>query len=217
MTPHAGSVDGDPDDFDFDLSLYTNSTFFDADYSSVGIRGGESSGTKSGEEEGGQIGGLTGFPDFECFEPFRDFPPLPAFAVGDALQLGPSPTAAPNYLPITTEPPPTSKANSHRSPLSDAPRAKKQKIPPNDPPVVPAEDKRRRNTAASARFRVKKKQREQQLQETLKETVDKAQQLEERVKDLERENRWLKNLVVEKKGTGNGEEGAGPEVQPKLE
>lgn len=218
MAPHAGSVDDDPDEFDLDLSLFTNSTFFDADYGSVDIRGGEGLGTKSDGE--GQIGGLTGFSDFECFEPFRDFPPLPAFAVGDVLQLSPSSTATSNYLPITTAPP-TSQASSpssHGSPLSGGPRAKKQKTSsPDSPPVVAAEDKRRRNTAASARFRVKKKQREQQLQDTLKETVDKAQRLEERVMDLERENRWLKNLVVEKKETGNVEEGAKAEMLLKLE
>lgn len=216
MAPHAGSVDDDPDDFDLDLSLFTNSTFFDADYGSVDIRGGGNPGAKPGGEA--QIGGLTGFSDFECFEPFRDFPPLPAFAVGE---LGPSFTATPDYLPIATVPAPTSQANSptsHQSPLSGAPRAKKQKtFSPISPPVVAAEDKRRRNTAASARFRVKKKQREQQLQETLKETVDKTQRLEERVRDLERENRWLKNLVVEKKEMGSNEEGVKPEMPLKLE
>lgn len=216
MAPHAGSVDDDPDDFDLDLSLFTNSTFFDADYGSVGIRGEGNSGARS--DGGGQIGGLTGFSDFECFEPFRDFPPLPAFVVGDTLQLDPTFAATPNYLPITTAPPPTSQPNSPASsgsPLPGAPRAKKQKTSsPISPPIVAAEDKRRRNTAASARFRVKKKQREQQLQETLKETVDKTQQLEERVKDLERENRWLKNLVVEKKET---EESVKPEMLLKLE
>lgn len=218
MAPHAGSVDDDPDEFDLDLSLFTNSTFFDADYGSVEIQGGESSGTKS--DGGGQIGGLTGFSDFECFEPFQDFPPLPAFAVGDALEPIPSFGAAPKYLPITTAPPASQASSpvSHGSPLSGAPRAKKQKTSsPSSPPVVAAEDKRRRNTAASARFRVKKKQREQQLQETLKETVDKAQRLEERVVDLERENRWLKNLVVEKKETANVEEGVKPEMLLKLE
>lgn len=60
------------------------------------------------------------------------------------------------------------------------------------------EDKRRRNTAASARFRVKKKQREQALERTAKEMSQKAETLENRVKELEREIRWLKNLIIEK-------------------
>lgn len=64
--------------------------------------------------------------------------------------------------------------------------------------VAAEEDKRRRNTAASARFRVKKKQREQALEQSAKEMSDKVTQLESRINLLETENRWLKNLVMEK-------------------
>ncbi|KAI9712637.1 MAG: hypothetical protein M1812_006817 [Candelaria pacifica] len=60
------------------------------------------------------------------------------------------------------------------------------------------EDKRRRNTAASARFRVKKKQREQALERTAKEQSNKASALEARIQHLEMENKWLKNLITEK-------------------
>ncbi|KAF2840617.1 hypothetical protein M501DRAFT_1009879 [Patellaria atrata CBS 101060] len=60
------------------------------------------------------------------------------------------------------------------------------------------EDKRRRNTAASARFRVKKKQREQALEKSAKEMTEKVHTLETRVGQLEMENRWLKNLITEK-------------------
>ncbi|PNY26968.1 Regulatory protein cys-3, partial [Tolypocladium capitatum] len=60
------------------------------------------------------------------------------------------------------------------------------------------EDKRRRNTAASARFRIKKKQREQALEKSAKEMTDKISSLETRVSQLETENKWLKNLLVEK-------------------
>ena len=62
------------------------------------------------------------------------------------------------------------------------------------------EDKRRRNTAASARFRVKKKQREQALEKAAKELSDKTSALEARIGQLETENRWLRNLVTEKTG-----------------
>lgn len=61
------------------------------------------------------------------------------------------------------------------------------------------EDKRRRNTAASARFRVKKKQREQALEKTVKEAQDKHTKLEARITQLEMENKWLKGLITEKK------------------
>lgn len=60
------------------------------------------------------------------------------------------------------------------------------------------EDKRRRNTAASARFRVKKKQREQALERSAKDMSDKVAALEGRINQLETENKWLKNLITEK-------------------
>ncbi|KAL9065368.1 MAG: hypothetical protein Q9161_008271 [Pseudevernia consocians] len=66
--------------------------------------------------------------------------------------------------------------------------------------IAAEEDKRRRNTAASARFRVKKKQREQALEQTAKELENKTLQLEQRIGQLETENEWLRGLVVEKNG-----------------
>jgi hypothetical protein len=62
------------------------------------------------------------------------------------------------------------------------------------------EDKRKRNTAASARFRIKKKQREQALEKSAKEMTDKVTSLEGRISALETENKWLKSLVTEKHG-----------------
>lgn len=64
--------------------------------------------------------------------------------------------------------------------------------------VAAEEDKRRRNTAASARFRIKKKQREQALEKSAKEMTEKVTALENKVAQLETENKWLKNLLVEK-------------------
>lgn len=66
--------------------------------------------------------------------------------------------------------------------------------------VAAEEDKRRRNTAASARFRVKKKQREQALEKTAKDMSDKVNILETRIQQLETENAWLKGLITEKNG-----------------
>lgn len=60
------------------------------------------------------------------------------------------------------------------------------------------EDKRRRNTAASARFRIKKKQRDQALERQTKEMADQVAGLEKKITQLELENRWLRNLLVEK-------------------
>jgi len=71
----------------------------------------------------------------------------------------------------------------------------------DDPSRIAAEeDKRRRNTAASARFRVKKKQREAALEKSAKEMSEKLRFLEGRVGTLEMENKLLKELVTEKKG-----------------
>ncbi|BGP38645.1 hypothetical protein JCM10450v2_002595 [Rhodotorula kratochvilovae] len=69
------------------------------------------------------------------------------------------------------------------------------------------EDKRRRNTAASARFRVKKKQREQALEQTAKELRDRVALLEKEVDTLRTENGWLRSLVVDK-SVNTGRSGA---------
>ncbi|KAI9267040.1 hypothetical protein EDC94DRAFT_602074 [Helicostylum pulchrum] len=60
------------------------------------------------------------------------------------------------------------------------------------------EDKRRRNTAASARFRIKKKMREQSMEKTVREMTEKSTGLEDRVKELELEIKWLRGLLIEK-------------------
>ncbi|KAJ3007813.1 hypothetical protein HKX48_008915 [Thoreauomyces humboldtii] len=61
-------------------------------------------------------------------------------------------------------------------------------------------DKRRRNTQASARFRAKKKQREQALEKTAKEMSDRANALERRVKEVELELKWMRQLVTDREG-----------------
>ena len=68
------------------------------------------------------------------------------------------------------------------------------------------EDKRRRNTAASARFRIKKKQREQNLEKTVKEINDENSELKAKLNQMEQENNWLKNLITEKNGKPSAEE-----------
>ncbi|KAF9898965.1 hypothetical protein BX616_003407 [Lobosporangium transversale] len=64
--------------------------------------------------------------------------------------------------------------------------------------LTPEEDKRRRNTVASARFRLKKKLREQVLEQTALEQTTRAEKLEAHVRELEMEVRWLRGLIVEK-------------------
>ncbi|KAG1756764.1 uncharacterized protein EDB91DRAFT_34691 [Suillus paluster] len=71
-------------------------------------------------------------------------------------------------------------------------------------PVTAAEDKRRRNTAASARFRLKKKEREVALEKRAKELEERVTELERECEGLRRENGWLKGLVVGVTGAGAG-------------
>ncbi|KAI6036578.1 hypothetical protein BKA83DRAFT_4164855 [Pisolithus microcarpus] len=73
-----------------------------------------------------------------------------------------------------------------------------------------AEDKRRRNTAASARFRLKKKEREAALERRAKELEERVLELERECEGLRRENGWLKGLVV-------GVTGAGAAQQPQQQ
>ncbi|KAL1608941.1 hypothetical protein SLS59_002133 [Nothophoma quercina] len=69
----------------------------------------------------------------------------------------------------------------------------------SDPVIIEAdEDKRKRNQAASARFRQKKKQREQQLMETSREMQERTRKLESENESLKKENLFLKKLLVEK-------------------
>lgn len=69
-------------------------------------------------------------------------------------------------------------------------------------PVAASEDKRRRNTAASARFRLKKKEREAALEKKAKELETRVSELEKECEALRRENGWLKGLVVGVTGAG---------------
>jgi len=55
-----------------------------------------------------------------------------------------------------------------------------------------------RNTAASARFRAKKKKREESLERAAREKRERLAVLEDRIHQLETENQWLKDLILEK-------------------
>lgn len=69
----------------------------------------------------------------------------------------------------------------------------------NNADKAPAEeDKRKRNTAASARFRIKKKMREQSMEKNVREMTEKSNGLEDRVRELELEVKWLRGLLIEK-------------------
>lgn len=61
-----------------------------------------------------------------------------------------------------------------------------------------SEIKRKRNTEASARFRIKKKLKEKQMQQQARELQERLQMLEKKLKTLETENKCLKQLILEK-------------------
>lgn len=59
-------------------------------------------------------------------------------------------------------------------------------------------DKRRRNTAASARFRIKKKMKEKQMEDRIQSLNELIKTFESKTQQLEMENKLLKNLIIEK-------------------
>ncbi|KAJ7702368.1 hypothetical protein B0H17DRAFT_1043953 [Mycena rosella] len=113
-----------------------------------------------------------------------------------------------NPLPFPPLPPQEHSSDTQRSyeyPPAKRARSRKSSVSasvadsPEDPsttPVSVAEDKRRRNTAASARFRLKKKEREAALEGRAKELEGRVNELERECEGLRRENGWLKGLVV---------------------
>lgn len=67
----------------------------------------------------------------------------------------------------------------------------------NPVPYSAAEDKRRRNTLASARFRQKKKEREAAMERKARELDDRVAGLERECESLRKENRMLRGLLVD--------------------
>ncbi|KAK6463614.1 hypothetical protein DFJ63DRAFT_329362 [Scheffersomyces coipomensis] len=59
-------------------------------------------------------------------------------------------------------------------------------------------DKRRRNTAASARFRIKKKLKEKQMEHRIFSLNELIKEFEIKIQQLEMENKLLRNLIIEK-------------------
>lgn len=88
---------------------------------------------------------------------------------------------------------------------------KPQATPRQMTPLTAAEDKRRRNTAASARFRAKKKEREAAMERKAKVLEERLVELERECENLRKENGWLKGLVVGAT-TGDGVDLAGLEM-----
>lgn len=123
---------------------------------------------------------------------------IPTLAQLFAASPGAAATHSANFsLPDKTSPPASKRARTNKSSItSDTPEPEPESPIDNSTPANAAEDKRRRNTAASARFRLKKKEREAALEKKSKELETKVNELEKECEGLRRENGWLKGLVV---------------------
>jgi len=105
-------------------------------------------------------------------------------------------------------------ATSGESTFQGFTSAQTQESPPVDLEAM-SEEKRRRNTAASARFRVKKKIKTHTLERTVSDLSGRVGELEQEASDLRRENGWLKEIVVLKSGRARGGDFlAGPSQPP---
>lgn len=67
-------------------------------------------------------------------------------------------------------------------------------------------DKRKRNTAASARFRIKKKLKEKEMETKIEQLDEMIKNFELKISELEMENRLLKNLIIEKGNRNSDQE-----------
>jgi hypothetical protein len=124
--------------------------------------------------------------------PHAAYPPPPASASAEQSTQQPAAKRARARRPsVTTS---TSDAANDSAPPTPAATSVA--------PVSVAEDKRRRNTAASARFRLKKKEREAALERKSKDLEIRVNELERECEGLRRENGWLKGLVVGVTGAG---------------
>ncbi|EFQ33412.1 basic region leucine zipper [Colletotrichum graminicola] len=203
--------------FEEDLAIFTNTQFFDydsgqhTDYQAPAkkpeIAEPQAPSSAATEELTSPIGDFNvdfSMPGEFNFHDFTNPYPasgVPSFAEGlgnlQPLQPNPQTTYAPP--PVSQHyGAPTPRASEARTPESLNGVSRNGQNFEEQSRIAAEEDKRRRNTAASARFRIKKKQREQALEKSAKEMSDKVSALEQRINLLETENRWLKNLVMEK-------------------
>lgn len=218
--------------FDFDMGTITENnspaTTSYADSELLGMMGMQQNPSQQQQQQQVDFSGLAS--GFEG-APQSSFATLPSNAPRQNIQ--PAPLPLPLHMqshlytpsPVTSSPTPSTslshgpQSGDKRKSAAMSSPASPSSLEPLDPPTRPAdgtpedalrfaaeEDKRRRNTAASARFRVKKKQREAMIEKTAKEMTDKVKALEGRVRQLEMENRLLKELVTEKGKVGAKEE-----------
>ncbi|OBZ70940.1 hypothetical protein A0H81_09345 [Grifola frondosa] len=128
----------------------------------------------------------------------------PPINTSQVTQPSPQSPQSPATTPTATKRSRTSRASISSVDMSqaDSPGDLDSEEKLSGTPLSAAEDKRRRNTAASARFRLKKKEREAALERKAKELEVRVGELEKECEALRRENGWLKGLVVGVTGAG---------------
>ncbi|KAI8821389.1 uncharacterized protein EV422DRAFT_40550 [Fimicolochytrium jonesii] len=131
-------------------------------------------------------------------------PLVPAQLPGTATKtvlIAPAPSASQFSLEkvdLPNEPVATPQSSSTTSvPSQSQFAAPAESVSGDNPKTESEQEKRRRNTAASARFRAKRKIRDQTLEKTAREMTDKAQLLERRLRECEMEVKWLRQLVTQ--------------------
>ncbi|KAI0457230.1 hypothetical protein F5B21DRAFT_100581 [Xylaria acuta] len=204
----APQPDENPPNLDDELAMFTNTNFIDWDAATPRGSAHETSATTSPTAErvpSEAIGGELSNFDFDLPGDFNGFdfhnyptPNVNGFSdnLGTLAPIQPSPTYPSNGA---QGPYGTSMHPGDKIPTDAVPRRRQLSFEEQSR-LAAEEDKRRRNTAASARFRVKKKAREQALEKREKELSDKVGALESRISSLETENKWLRELVMEKNG-----------------
>ncbi|KAJ7074217.1 hypothetical protein C8F01DRAFT_1099674 [Mycena amicta] len=114
-------------------------------------------------------------------------------ALHSAVQNAAPQQPIPSNTARTQDNPPAKRVRTRKASISSTVDSPDDTVALN---VSVTEDKRRRNTAASARFRLKKKEREAALETRAKELEGRVNELERECEGLRRENGWLKGLVV---------------------
>ncbi|OIW27580.1 hypothetical protein CONLIGDRAFT_440504 [Coniochaeta ligniaria NRRL 30616] len=219
--PEQDTAAGETFNMDDDLAMFTNTQFFDfdsgqnTDYNAPPLKPETTEAAPQQSRSEDVIGDLVNYHDFNAIP--GDFnldyastytsPTIPTFSetLANLQPIQPNPHSvyqspisqhAPGYP--APDPRIGEKRKSDASSVTSASSPNRPLSFEEASRVAAEEDKRRRNTAASARFRIKKKQREQALEKSAKEMNDKVAALENRIQQLETENKWLKNLIMEK-------------------
>lgn len=217
----------EPFNLEDDLAMFTNTEFFDFDLGDTSVPApvdyeqlrndglkAQSSATRRKDVQGmDYMNGLSHLRSshnaIDTDDVLSGNYPFPGYPAGGfAPPEAPSVASKPVHTPFPNQHLVSSRNGSPTSPMSGPSPGEKRPFDGAESNAIHSledasrlaaeEDKRRRNTAASARFRVKKKQREQNLERTAKEMTDKAAALEARIGQLEMENKWLKSLITEK-------------------